>query len=476
MLKAQALETLQSELGGRVRTDPDQLYPHSFDGMRLAFPYEADIVVEREEEVGTVLRLANQYDIPVTTRGAGSTLTGAAAPARGGWVLSTEKLGGIALDPINRTATVGPGVVLATLQEQVEAAGLFYPPDPSSRKYCTLGGNLACNAGGMRCVKYGVTGDYVLSLRGYLPTGEYVEWGRPLRKYVVGYDLRSLWVGSEGTLGVITGATLRLLPRPERQWNLLLAYPTEAAALAAVLDGLEGGLRPAILEFLDIPSVTGAERAAGRPIFADCPGHSLLLLQLDGSAREVEEQRALALAWAERGASAYREAASPTEAEELWNIRRACSSAMFELGDSKLNEDVVVPLDRQVDLLHHVEDLRQRHRVNIAVFGHAGDGNLHVNFMHHAADPAECQRAREALGELMRTVVDLGGAISGEHGIGLAKSPFLSLQLRSAESGAMRAVKQALDPRGILNPGKIFEPFEVWDKPKESYRFPWDHA
>ncbi len=475
MSATKALDRLSEELGDRVRTAPEEIYPHSFDGMRLAFPHQADIRIDAPGQVGVVLRIANEYKVPVTTRGAGSSLTGSASPASGGWVLLMDGLKKLEIDRLGQFARAECGVVVRDLQEAAKAAGLFYPPDPSSLKYCTIGGNIACNAGGMRCLKYGVTRDYVVSLEGFLPTGEPVRWGRDLRKFATGYNLRDLWIGSEGTLGVVTSATLRLIPKPARSWSLLAAYPEEREALGAVQELIQNGPRPAILEFLDRPSVRGAEAAFAAPIFEGMPGRSLLLLQLDGSASQIEADRRQVLEWVRRTAEAFRPAPTDEDAERLWEIRRACSGAMFELGDSKLNEDVVVPLERQADLIDLVEEIRRRSGVAIGVFGHAGDGNLHVNLMHHRDDPGESRRAREALGELMEGVVRLGGAISGEHGVGLAKTPFLSLQLSEAEIGAMRRIKEALDPNGILNPGKIFEPFEVWDKEKEVFRFPWDH-
>ena len=475
MNESRALRLLRESLGERVRTDPDSLYRHSFDGMRLAFEHEADIRVDAPEQVGKVLRLANEHRVPVTTRGGGTSLTGSASPAAGGWVLLLDGLDRFEIDPANHLARAGAGTIVKDLQDRAREHRLLYRPDPSPLRHCTIGGNIACNAGGMRCVKYGVTRDYVVSLRGYLPTGEAVSWGRDLKKFATGYNLRDLWIGSEGTLGVVTGATLRLIPAPETTWNLLAAFPDERAALEAAVRLTRDGPRPAILEFLDRPSVRGAEQAFGEPIFAGTPGRSLLLVQLDGSRAAVAADRDALLAWARDHAEAFRPAPDEEAAERLWEIRRTCSSAMFELGDSKLNEDVVVPLDRQVELVELVERLRRNHRVAIGVFGHAGDGNLHVNIMHHRDDAEESRRAREALGELMEGVVGLGGAISGEHGVGLAKTPFLRLQLGEAELAAMRRIKEALDPHGILNPAKIFDPYEVWDKEKEIYRFPWDH-
>lgn len=475
MPESTALKHLRETLGERVRTDEESLYPNSFDGMKLAFAHEADIQIDHHEQVGEVLRLANRYKVPVTARGAGSSLTGSASPACGGWVLRLDSLTDLSIDPLNQFARAGAGVVVKDLQDAARREGLFYPPDPSSIKYCTVGGNIACNAGGMRCLKYGVTRDYIIALQGYLPTGEYVSWGTNTRKYATGYNMRDLWIGSEGTLGVVTSATLKLIAAPSDSWSLLAAFPSERDALSGVENIIRQRIRPAVLEFLDRPSVRGAEAAFAKPIFDGMPGRSLLLIQLDGSATEVAEAQKNLLAWAQEEAEAFRPAPSAEAAEELWDIRRACSSAMFELGDSKLNEDVVVPLEQQADLIDEVERIRTHHEVPIAVFGHAGDGNLHVNIMHHREDREESHRARQALAELMEAVVNLGGAISGEHGVGLAKTPFLRLQLREPEILAMQRVKQALDPNGILNPGKLFEPFEVWDKPKEIYRLPWDH-
>ncbi|MGE9290201.1 MAG: FAD-binding oxidoreductase [Puniceicoccales bacterium] len=470
-----ALQSLRESLGDRVHTDEESLYRNSFDGMRLAFAHEADIQIDHPDQIGEVLRLANQYKVPVTTRGAGTSLTGSASPARGGWVLRLDQLNDIRIDPLNQFAHVGPGAVVNDLQNAAKKEGLFYPPDPSSVRYCTIGGNIACNAGGMRCLKYGVTRDYVVALQGYLPTGELVSWSTNTKKFATGYNIRDLWIGSEGTLGIVTSATLKLIPAPQKTWSLLAAFPSEREALTAVASIISKRIGPAILEFLDRPSVRGAEAACNQPIFEGMPGRSLLLIQLDGSEGVVAEAREQLLAWAEAEAEAFRPAPTPEAAEELWNIRRACSSAMFELGDSKLNEDVVVPIHRQADLIDEVERIRQKYQIAIAVFGHAGDGNLHVNIMHHRGDPAESKRAREGLGELMQSVVNLGGAISGEHGVGLAKSPFLDLQLGPAEIAIMRKIKDTFDPNGILNPGKLFEPYEVWNKKKEIYRFPWDH-
>lgn len=469
------LEQLRESLGDSVVTTPAELERVAYDGMKVAFSAEALILIRERNEVGTVLSLANQHRVPVTVRGAASTLTGAAAPRFGGWVLDLSLLKEFEIDRKNAICRAQAGAVVADIQSAAEAEGLFYPPDPSSKKFCTIGGNIACNAGGMRCVKYGVTRDYVVSLRGFLPTGEAVSWGRDVRKYAVGYNLRDLWIGQEGTLGVVTDATLRLVPKPETTFGLIAAFASEEKALDSITSILAEGHVPAISEFIDTASVSGAEKASGKSFFAGLPGRPLALIQLDGPNELVHRDRKIWEQWASEQAEAYRILESPEEQEEMWEIRRGCSSAMFELGDSKLNEDVTVPLTRQVELMRIVADLRKRFSVAIAVFGHAGDGNLHVNIMYHEANQREKEAAREALGQLLEAVVSIGGVISGEHGIGLAKSPFIRLQLSPVEIETMLRIKKALDPNGILNPGKIFEPFEVWNQPKVKVRLPWDH-
>ncbi|HEY4989407.1 MAG TPA: FAD-linked oxidase C-terminal domain-containing protein, partial [Opitutaceae bacterium] len=368
------------------------------------------------------------------------------------------------------------GATNAAVQRAAAAKGWFYPPDPSSKEFCTIGGNIACNAGGMHGGKYGVTRDFVLALKGFLPTGEWVEWGTPTKKFSAGFNLRDLWIGSEGMLGVVTDATLKLIPKPAERWTLLVSFKTEPDAFRAALALFARRVQPAICEFLDRYSVDCAERATGKVVFKGQAGRPVLLLEFAGGAAEVREQRRVALAWAARHGHAHRAARTRAEAEGLWEVRRACSGAMFKLGDSKLNEDIVVPMGKYLRFARFLERLRKDSGLPIPTFGHLADGNLHVNVMYHRDSPAESRAAERAVVVLMRTVVGLGGAISGEHGIGLAKSPFLRLQHSPAAIRAMRAVKKALDPRAILNPGKMFEIFRVWKSPRVDVRLPWDHA
>lgn len=473
---ATATAALRRRLGPSVVfTDAASLEACAYDSAKLRFLPQAVVRVRREEEVGIVLALANRHRVPVTTRGRGTTLTGAATPVRGGWVLDTLALKAIRIDGASGMAHVQAGVRVADLQRAADEAGWFYPPDPSSKEYCTIGGNIACNAGGMHGGKYGVTRDFVVALRGFLPTGEPVEWGTATKKFSAGFNMRDLWIGSEGMLGVITGAVLKLIPRPAARFTLLTSFRDEPAALRAALTLFRSRVQPAICEFLDRESVLCAERAMQTTIFPGQAGRPVILLELAGTVAEVREQRKALLAWAGEQAAGHRVAASREAAESLWAVRRKCSGAMFELGDAKLNEDVVLPMRSYVAFARFLVRLKRESGLHVPTFGHLADGNLHVNIMYHRAVPAECRAAERAVQRLMETVVALGGAISGEHGIGLAKTPFLRLQHSPAQVRAMQAVKQALDPRGLLNPGKMFERFEVWKHERVAVHFPWDH-
>ncbi|MDP2137515.1 MAG: FAD-linked oxidase C-terminal domain-containing protein [Candidatus Didemnitutus sp.] len=470
-----ATRQLKRRLGASVDTSAPGCWAASFDSSKVSFLPVAVITPRAEQEIGTVLRLANRHRVPVTVRGRGTTLMGSAAPVRGGWVVDTTKLRRVQIDAEAGLATVQAGASTLALQQAAAKKGWFYPPDPSSKAYCTLGGNIACNAGGMHGGKYGVTRDFVIALRGFLPTGEFVEWGTATKKFAAGFNLRDLWIGSEGMLGIVTGAVLKLIPQPAARWTLLTSFKDEVTALKAARVLFRARVQPAICEFLDCESVVCAERATGRSVFPGQAGRPVILLEFAGGVSEIEEGKAAVLAWAERTALGFREARDRAEAEELWAVRRKCSGAMFELGDSKLNEDIVIPMRNYVKFARYLAGLKRRSRLAIPTFGHVADGNLHVNIMYHRDNAAEVKRAEAAVHDLMKTVVALGGAISGEHGIGLAKTPFLRLQHSAAQVKAMQAVKQALDPRGICNPGKMFEIVQLWKYPKLKVSFPWDH-
>lgn len=436
---------------------------------------EAVIRPRQDKDIGRLLRLANRTGTPVTVRGGGSSLTGSASPLQGGWVLDLSGWTRVDLDAEQGLVEVQPGARIADIQSTVEAAGWFYPPDPSSKAYSTIGGNIACNAGGMRGAKYGVTRDFVLALKGFLPTGDHAEWGGHYRKFACGYNVRDLWIGSEGTLGVITEATLKLLPKPESRWTVLAVFANETDALGAVRSLLATRVFPSIVEFLDRRSVHCAERATDSTFFGAHPGRPVLLVELDGSERDLVVGKRIVRKWIRENALAAREARTDRSAEQLWQVRRKCSGAMFELGNTKLNEDVVVPLARQVEFYAFLEKLQRESGLAAPTFGHAADGNFHVNIMYDRDDPKQSRSARKAVRSLMEKVVALEGTITGEHGIGLAKTPFLGIARSRAEIGAMRAIKNALDPNGILNPGKIFERFQVWNHRPIQVNLPWDH-
>jgi len=474
---AKATRALVRRLGpALVDISKEGRWAASFDSSKLSFLPEAVVTPRRREDIAPVLELANAQGVPVTVRGRGTTLMGSAAPVAGGWVIDMLRLNKIRIDSEAGMAHVQVGALNAEVQRAAAEAGWFYPPDPASKAYCTIGGNIACNAGGMHGGKYGVTRDFVIALSGYLPTGEWVQWGTATRKFSAGFNLRDLWIGSEGMLGVVTDAVLRLVPAPAARWTLLTAFASEVEAVEAVrMLFREERVQPAICEFLDRDSVHCAESATGRPVFAGQRNRVMVLFELAGSASEVREESKKLVAWAKAHAVAQRVAKNREEAEQLWEVRRKCSGAMFELGNSKLNEDIVVPMRAYSRFMRFLAQLKKSSRLHIPTFGHLADGNLHVNIMFNREDADQARRAEAAVERLMRKVVELGGAISGEHGIGLAKTPFLRIQHSPAQVRAMQAVKAALDPRGILNPGKLFDVFEVWKQEKLNLKLPWDH-
>ncbi len=473
----------------QVSTAPGELYRVSMDNLRYSRMPAACIFPENEESVEKVIRLANKHRVPLTARGAGSATTGATTPAKGGWVIDFSGWKQLHIDPVARMAYVQPGVVLADLDEAARKHGLTYPPDPGSRAYATIAGTIATNAGGMRGAKYGVTRDYVISLEGFLPNGEFVRWGGNLKKFSSGYNLRDLWVGSEGTLGIITGAVLKLLPRPPAQATCLAIFDSDQAALECSQNILLDGLTPSAMEFLDAQTVecTFAFWKAREPdLISNLPDclrrtidrtglPSVLLMEVDGRPNEVKEQLAALIERVSQTSVDHVSAIDKATIDTLWKLRRSCSQAMFQLGNRKLNEDVVVPFESQMPLMEFVAELHHETGLATPTFGHAADGNFHVHIMYNDTDAAQSRMASKAIDRLMRKVVEIGGAISGEHGIGLAKAPFFKYQFSDVEIAAMQSIKEALDPNNILNPGKLWDPCEPWNFPREDVRMPWDH-
>lgn len=486
----QATKKLIQAIGeDQVSSTEADRYRASMDNLRLSRLPEVVIKPRDEDDISAVLSLANEYRIPVTARGAGSATTGATSPEKDGWVIDMSGWKNLHIDPLGQMAYVQPGVTIAEIDNAAKEHGLFFPPDPGSQKYATIGGAIATNAGGLRGAKYGVIRDYVFAIEGLLPTGEFVRWGADLKKYVSGFNVRDLWIGSEGMLGIVTGAVLKLIPRPAANGVILAAFATDHQALDAVQIILEKRLCPSILEFLDSQTIASTAKfwkekspqkiaALPAPIQSTLnaePYPAMLLIEVDGDASRVEQQLQVLQQVMEQDCRQSVASQDAELSEILWTLRRGCSQSMFQWGPDKLNEDIVIPLAAQKDLIDYTLELRDRTGLATPTFGHAADGNFHVHIMYDRNDAKACQTARESILELMHKVVEWGGAITGEHGIGLAKSPFLGLQHSPAEIQAMQAIKKALDPNNILNPDKMFTQTEVWDYPRENVRMPWDH-
>src|SRR2546423_1266933 len=447
-----------SEIVGaaNVIDDEERVERCAQDALKEKFPPEAVVLPRAAEEVSAILRLANERRFPVTARGGGVGYTGGAVPVEGGIVVGTDRMNRIKeISAENLYAVTEPGVTTYALQQAVEQLGLFYPPDPAPSRNSYIGGNIAENAGGIRSAKYGVTKHYVLGLEVVLPTGEIIETGGRVSKNVVGFDLTGLVCGSEGMLAVITEATLKLLPLPEATRTVRATFKTMAAACACPAAFTRARVTPVAIEVLDRNSIRAVESEFAFGI--DAGAGALLLVSVDGSREEVE-RTARVVEDVVKNLGGYDVLRSETreEEEKLWDVRRALSPAIKKFGTLKFNEDVVVPRSRVPELIERVEEIGRRHRTFVVNFGHLGDGNIHVNFMCDRADPEAVCRAREAVGETFAVSVELGGTISGEHGIGYVKAPYLSMALGAETIEAMRRIKRALDPQGILNPGKMF--------------------
>ena len=408
--------------------------------------------------MAAIVRLCAANGVAIVPRGAGSGYTGGAVPVQGGLLLSLERMNRILeIDEANLVAIVEPGVITGDLQDAVEARGLFYPPDPASLRLSSIGGNIAECAGGPRAFKYGTTKRYVLGLEAVLPTGEIVETGGKVVKNVVGYDLTQLLVGSEGTLAIITRIVLRLVPLPPVQATLRATFDRVEDAVAAVTEIVRARVVPAALELVDGESLEAVARSLGVRSLAPEGTAALLLIEVDGVPAAVDDEASrVGEACRQSGATEVRRADDEAERAELWRVRRELSFSLKTVAGLKINHDVVVPKGRIPELFALVAAIRRELDLRIPLFGHAGDGNIHVNLMVDPGDAAEIARAREAERRLFAGVVALEGSISGEHGIGFSKAPFLPLELSADEIALMKRVKAAFDPQGILNPGKIF--------------------
>ena len=442
---------------GRVAVDEASLSSHAGD--RWFASRRPDVVVRARstKDVSAVLKYADFHAVPVTPRGAGVGYVGGCVPLCGGIALSVAGMNRIREIHIeDGVAVVEPGVITGQLQAEARKRGLFYPPDPASLKECSLGGNIATNAGGPRCLKYGVTRHYVLGLEAVLAGGRVLSAGGRTHKNKAGFDLVGVFVGSEGLLGVVTQATLRLLPLPPARATLSASFRTFAEAAAAVQTVLKAGFLPAALEIADAFTLQSAREHCGRAIVPEGDGH--LLMDLDGQAASVRsESRMLERLLKEQGALHVQRALGEDACERLWELRRKFSESLKATGLVKLNEDIVVPRGRLVNLAAFAERLRRRFKFPIACFGHAGDGNIHVNIMAAGfhEDGAVRERVEEALDALFCQVLKWGGAITGEHGIGIAKQRWWPQAVSQTGREVHAALKRALDPKGILNPNKF---------------------
>ncbi len=460
MLDPDVLDALRAIVGAEyLKTDEASRIDYGTDALKRGRPADAVVCPADTAQVAAIALLCNTHRIPLVPRGAGSGYTGGSVPSHGGVVVSLERLNRILeIDEANLLAIVEPNVITGDLQDAVERVGLFYPPDPASLRICALGGNVAECAGGPRAFKYGTTKRYVLGLEAVLPTGEIVKTGGKTVKNVVGYDLTQLLVGSEGTLAIITRIILRLIPRPPFQATLRATFETIEAAVAAVVEITRARVVPAALELIDGDTLEAVAQHLGVRSLAPRGTAALLLLEVDGVAAAVEEEASrVEQACRAAGATGILRARDEAERQELWRVRREMSMSLKMVAALKFNHDVVVPKGRIPQLFELVARLRREFRLRVPSFGHAGDGNIHVNFMVNPADADEVARAKAAEPVLFAGVVALEGSISGEHGIGFAKAPFLSLELGPDEIALMQRVKQAFDPNGILNPGKIWE-------------------
>ena len=449
------LRRLKKSLPGEIFLDAPTLAAHAGDKWFATHQPDAVALPRSARSVAAILRLANRRRIPVTPRGAGHGYVGGCVPARGGIVLSLERMNKILeINPRDFVAVVQPGVNTAEFQKRCESRKLFYPPDPASSADNFIGGNIATNAGGPRCLKYGVTRDYVLGLEVVLADGTMVRLGGRTHKNKTGFDLHRLFVGSEGLLGVITDATLKLIPLPPFRANLAIGFNSMSAAVRALQATFAAGFLPCAAELADEFTLAAAFKRTKSGRLRGCRAH--LILELDGQEKSVRQEIAVVEKVVRRQKPLFVERGfGQAQCEAVWQIRREFSYALRDTGLTKLNEDIVVPRGRLEDWFQFAACLQRKHELPIACFGHAGDGNLHTNVMVDYSRPGAKARAGAALDELFRQVIAWGGAITGEHGVGLAKKRWWPLAVSGEARRLHRIVKHALDPRGILNPGKF---------------------
>lgn len=445
---------MYSQLSGiKISTEPEDLICYSFDASNIEEMPSAILWPRTTEEVIRIMRYAYENNLTVVPRGAGTGMTGGSIPLRGCLVVSLERMNSIIdFDKENLTALVEPGLINGRFQKEVEKEGLFYPPDPASMNFCTIGGNVAENAGGPRALKYGVTRDYVMELEAVLPDGSPIRTGVKTHKGVVGYDLARLLVGSEGTLAVITKIRLKLLPLPDDVITLLALFNDLQLAGRAVSSIISSRIIPRTLEFMDREAIKATEKF--HPLGLPDDTEALLLIEIDGPVSTIRKEAEKVVDLLHKLGSDVRVAEDEDARDKLWEARRSLSPALYHISPHKINQDIVVPRNRIPDMIDGLRRLSEDKGLKIVNFGHAGDGNIHVNIMVDKENEEEYRKGQAALKDIFELTLSLGGTISGEHGIGITKIPYIKMEIKEKELSVMRGIKGVFDPKGILNPGK----------------------
>ena len=456
------IKSIADSVGTRnIVTDPAECWTYGYDNSRKHAPPDAVVFPDNPSQIKTIVLLCNDFGIPLIARGSGTNTAGGTVPLEGGLVLSMERMNAvIQFDPDNRFIRVQTGITNHAVQQAVSGHGLFWAPDPTSANICTVGGNLAMNAAGPRTLKYGSTRDNVLGLKAITGSGKEINTGVTTTKGVVGYDLVRLLIGSEGTLGIITEATLKLLPVPQTRHTLQATYNDIQSASNAVANIMKQPITPSVLEFMDTAAIDITRNYSDVSIPTEVG--ALLMIEVDGTQSSIDEATEI-IGQAARNDGLIDIVHSQTKekTDQLWLMRKALSPALRKIAPNKVNEDIVVPVTHIPALLEGLDKLSKQYQIPIVNFGHAGNGNIHVNLLYDSQDPAQSSNAEPCLSGVFDLVLGLDGTLSGEHGIGKEKREFIDREIDSSTLELMWQIKQQFDPRGILNPGKIF-PAEFW--------------
>ena len=460
MIDKKHLDYIETIVGNEnIKSDKAHLIAYCYDATKERFQPDAVVFPRDEEDISKILKYCNEHKIVIVPRGAGSGFTGGSLPSNGGIILSLErhmnKL--LEIDMENMVGVVQPGLINMEFQKAVEEVGLFYPPDPASEQYSTLGGNVSENAGGMRAAKYGITKDYVVALRAVLPNGDIITAGKKTIKDVAGYNTAGILIASEGTLAIITEITLKLIPKPKFKQTYMGVFPDVNKAMNAVFKSLASGANPVAMEFLDALVIKALKQKFPQVELPEDAG-GILVGDVDGSSQaEIDSQlETLKESFAKFGSTGFIIAKDDEESNKLWFARRNASPATMIYGTKKLNEDISVPRSKLPEALDAIYAIGDKYGFNVPCFGHAGDGNIHVNVMvKDKTNEKEMHDGHKAIEEIFQMVCDMGGTLSGEHGIGLSKAPFMNIAFNDAEIELFRSIKKAFDPNNILNPFKM---------------------